>query len=82
MKKTITYDLDESGASVSTFIDKPLISSYIDVYMYDRWFFGKGHAKCHPTDKFDEAFGESLAMVRAYTRLYRKMEKHLIRKAG
>lgn len=81
MKKTTTYDYD--SASVMVFEDRPLITVFVDLrFSKDGWVFGKGHAKCHPSDEFDPIFGEMLAASRAYQRAYRKVEKKLLRKAG
>ena len=38
----------------------------------------KGHALHQPDDAYDRKFGEKLAIVRAYSRYFRKVEKKLI----
>jgi hypothetical protein len=41
----------------------------------------KGHALCDPADTFDEHFGASLAVSRAYIRYFTRQEKFLRRES-
>jgi hypothetical protein len=41
--------------------------------------YARGNSKHHPDDSYVERFGQRLALARAYSRYYRKIEKQLVR---
>lgn len=74
MKRRITEVNEVDMLEVS--IDKPLVS--VRVTNLATGISAMGHAKCDPTDRWNEEFGYKLAQVRAVNRVTRKMEKHWV----
>jgi hypothetical protein len=60
-------------------IDKPIITTRIMSLVYP--VVSVGHAKCDPSDNWNESFGMQLAYTRALGRASNKLVKYLVRSA-
>lgn len=75
------FRTEDNGADYITItIDKPLITVKITSLLYP--VSGVGHAKCDPTDKWNEALGSQLAYSRALARTSNKLVKYLVKSAS
>lgn len=69
---TITNEIDH----ITYVVDQPLIT--VEIMNIQTGFKAKGHAKCDPTDRWNENFGVNLAYARALNRLTKKLERYYV----